>query len=385
MLQPITMPALSDTMNHGRLVRWTKNLGDAVRKGETVVEIETDKALMEAEAFHDGYLAGPLTPPDTEVPVGEVIAYIADSPAEAANGAGAMAAPVAAARAATLPMPSAPNVVAVPPEAAPPRVSPQPDRAPQSAHELRASPYARRLAQQLGVDLSSMGTTAGTVHADAILEAARRSPYRVSWPSRVRESVARNMIKSLQTPTFHVAAQLPIGAIRRAADAGQLSLTLLLARAAALAVQANPLFNAAYTPEGLAFRERVDVGIAIDTPDGLIAAVLRDVAQRPVELLAADWRDLRARVSRRRLKPGDCHSATFYLSNLGTFPVVRSFDAVLPLGAAAILCVGAAEDDRVCFTLGCDHRVVAGADAARFLQSFAQLLADPTQLSMGTA
>ena len=255
---------------------------------------------------------------------------------------------------------------------------------------MRASPYARRLAQQLGLDLASLAAGAGAVHADAILDAARRAsvaklgagaPYPISWPSRVRESVARHMIESLGTPTFHVVARLPIGPISKLAADSQLSLTLLLARAAALAIKANPLFNAAYTPEGLAFRQRVDVGIAVDTADGLIAAVLRDVAERVLPELAADWRDLRARVSSRRLKPGDYQSATFYLSNLGTFPVVQNFDAVLPLGAAAILCVGAAEDERVSFTLGCDHRVVAGADAARLLQSFAQWLADPSKLS----
>jgi pyruvate dehydrogenase E2 component (dihydrolipoamide acetyltransferase) len=254
---------------------------------------------------------------------------------------------------------------------------------------VRTSPYARKLARQLGVDVSKIsGQT--ELHADAILDAARRSPTpdtdggavaSPAWPSHVRELVARNMIKSLETPTFRVVAQLPARPAMNAAQALNVSFTLMLARAGALAVKENPLFNCAYTPEGLAPRRHVNVGIAVDTPDGLIAAVLRDVAERPLAQLSTDWRSLRDRVHTRRLTLEDCNGATFYLSNLGTFPVVHSFDAVLPRGAAAILCVGSADGERTAFTLGCDHRVVAGADAARFLQSFAQLLADPGRLS----
>ena len=127
------------------------------------------------------------------------------------------------------------------------------------------------------------------------------------------------------------------------------------------------MFNAVYTPKGLALRERVDVAIAVDTPEGLIAPVIRDVAARPLSELAADWRDVHAKASSRRLSLQDYEGATFYLSNLGMFSVVHSFDAVLPLGAAAILCVAAPDGERTSFTLGCDHRVLAGADAARFL------------------
>jgi pyruvate dehydrogenase E2 component (dihydrolipoamide acetyltransferase) len=143
------------------------------------------------------------------------------------------------------------------------------------------------------------------------------------------------------------------------------------------------LFNALYTPEGFALRERVDIAIAVDTPEGLVAPVIRDVAARPLPELAADWRDIRERALSRRLSARDYQGATFYLSNLGMFSVVHSFDAVLPPGAAAILCVAAADGERTSFTLGCDHRVVAGADAARFLQTFAGYLENPRRLDGG--
>jgi pyruvate dehydrogenase E2 component (dihydrolipoamide acetyltransferase) len=206
-------------------------------------------------------------------------------------------------------------------------------------------------------------------------------PYRIArWRSGVRAAVARNVARSAATPVFRVVAALAVDPLRKSAETTRVSFTLLLARAAALAVRANPLFNAAYTDAGLAMRDRVDVGIAVDTPDGLIAAVVRDVANRSIDQLAADWFGLRERLSSRRMKPEDYQGASFYLSNLGTFSVVRSFDAVLPLGATAILSVGAATSGLAVFTLGCDHRVVAGADAARFLQSFAEFLAKPDSL-----
>ncbi len=366
------MPALSDTMSNGRLVKWTKKIGDPIKRGDTVAELETDKAVMEVEAFHDGYLAGPLAPENTDIPVGEVIGYIADSAAAESN-----APPAAPAAARAMPAVEAPTVA--------PHLPP-----PATSAAVRASPYARRLARQLGVDMSTIASGPADVHADSVLDAARQvnSPgprtggqQRAAWPSHVRELVARNMIKSLETPTFRIVAQLPAAPLVQAAKALNASFTLLLARAAALAVKGNPLFNSLYTPEGLAPRQQVNVGIAVDTPDGLVAAVLRDVADRPLAELSADWRGLKDRVNNRRLRLEDCNGATFYLSNLGTFPVVHSFDAILPRGAAAILCVGAADGERTVFTLGCDHRVVAGADAARFMQSFAQLLADPGRLS----
>jgi pyruvate dehydrogenase E2 component (dihydrolipoyllysine-residue acetyltransferase) len=402
MNQSITMPALSDTMSNGRLVKWSKKVGDPIKKGETVAEVETDKAVMDVEAFHDGYLAGPLAAENTEMPVGQVIGYITDI-ATATGGRAETAAPKTPSAASlpktsSLPTPPPPApTMASTPETSPPTpqlVSPPSNtghtRTTESATTVRASPYARRLAEQLGVDLRKVVSGQADVHADAILNTARRPPmpnldagppYSIASPSSVRESVARNMIQSLATPTFRVVARLDVGPLRKAAADAQISFTLLLARAGALSVKANPLFNAAYTPEGLAMRQRVDVGIAVDTPDGLIAVVLRDVTECPVSQLTADWQALRDKVNSRRLKPTDYEGATFYLSNLGTFPVVHSFDAVIPLGAAAILSVGAAEEGRASFTLSCDHRVVAGADAARFFQSFAQFLADPSTVA----
>ncbi len=356
MNQPIPMPALSDTMNNGRLVKWVKKIGDPIKKGESIANVETDKAVMDVEAFHDGYLAGPLAAEGSELPVGATIGFIAESPE-----------PIAPADA-SLPPPR--------PSASPTVTAPSPARP--AADRVRASPYARRLAQQMGVDLTKV--TSDEVHAESIMEAAAAPPSRVRRASSVREALARNMTASLATPVFRVTARLELAPLLAASKDTGTSLTLLLARACALTVKAHSLFNAVYTTEGLLLREQVDVAIAVDTPDGLVAPVIRDVAGRPLAQLSAEWRNVREKALSHRLSAQDYQGATFYLSNLGMFSVVHSFDAVLPLGAAAILCVAAADGERTSFTLGCDHRIVAGADAARFLQTFAEHLANPSRL-----
>lgn len=386
MSQPITMPALSDTMNNGRLIRWIKKIGDPIKKGEAVAEIETDKAVMDVEAFHDGFLAGPLAQEGGEMSVGSIMGFIADTP-RAAAPAGDKTTPE------STPVSTASSSPTTAPASAPPPPSLS-VRAPEhQVARVRASPYARRLAQEQGIDIRQAISQTRERHAGAgaaarqgasIPELATGPPYRLERPSSVREAVARNMIASVATPLFRVSARLALAPLITVSKEARISLTLLLARACALTISAQKLFNAAYTPEGLAVRERIDVGIAVDTPEGLIAPVLRDVAVRPLSELAADWRGIQEKVVSRRLGAQDYQGATFYLSNLGIFPVVDSFDAVLPLGAAAILCVAAAHGERASFTLGCDHRVLAGADAARFLQTLAEWLASPQRL-IGTA
>jgi pyruvate dehydrogenase E2 component (dihydrolipoamide acetyltransferase) len=165
-----------------------------------------------------------------------------------------------------------------------------------------------------------------------------------------------------------------------AAQTHHYSVSLLLARACSLAIVAHPLFNAAYTPDGLARRERVDIGIALDSGDGLITPVLRDAAGRSLAELAEDWSSLRLKVKNRRLVPADYSGATFYISNLGVFPVVCAFDSIIPVGASAILSVAACGQQGAFSTLTCDHRVVFGADAAGFLQTLEQYLREPNRL-----
>lgn len=408
MKQPITMPALSDTMSNGTLVRWLKQAGDPVKSGEVIAEIETDKAIMEVEAFHDGFLAGPLSAADHEYPVGQVIGYIDDKAAVTASEPTPAAAPQAAA-----PAPAAPAREISPPVSA--------DAAPAAAHEEAPAPHvseaqpfasavfaaaaasrlqrARVAAASNEPHVEARATPAATpstapatpARAPTPIPQAPQAhvpvpdldagpPYRIVKAPGLREAVARNMAASVATPTFHVTALMPFGPLMRAAEEHRTSMTLLLVCACAKTIAAHPAFNNVHTPAGLAQRERIDIGIAVDGPDGLVAPVLRDVAGRTHDDLASNWAALHDKALSRRLALADYRGATFYVSDLGTFPIVYAFDSIVPLGAAAILSVAAARNGEAFVTLSCDHRVVFGADAARFLQTLQEQLSDPQKL-----
>jgi pyruvate dehydrogenase E2 component (dihydrolipoamide acetyltransferase) len=229
--QPITMPALSDTMNNGRLVRWVKKIGDPIKKGESVADVETDKAVMDVEAFHDGYLAGPLVAEGSELPVGATIGYIADHlDTTAATVSQAKLSPEA---------PTSSSAVVA---------TPLPARAAEPvAERVRASPYARRLAQQRGVDVKRVIPEQAGAHTPQAVQQptlpglAAGPPYRVERPSSVREAVAHNMTSSLAIPSFRVTARLALAPLLAVAKDTRLSLTLLLARACALTISAHPL------------------------------------------------------------------------------------------------------------------------------------------------
>ncbi|MGC9162896.1 MAG: dihydrolipoamide acetyltransferase family protein [Thiomonas sp.] len=394
----VTLPVLSDTMQTGRIIRWLKQPGDTVKRGDVLAEVESDKAIMDVEAYADGVLVGPLAAVDTDVAVKSTIAWIDDLPPQQT-----------AVTSSPAPSPSAPPQT---PEAAPAPTRPagatptptEPTSAPATAVVATgattspvlaaalaareeggaASPFARGLATELGIDLSLLKPGIGGRIGAAQVLAAAIGPqlphldlgpvHRIERPSPLKAAMADNMQRTVHTPTFHVTTALDLRAIDAAAQAAHQSFTLLLAHACAQAIDKHPDFNACWTPGGLARRERIDIAIAVDTDGGLITPVLRD-AMRPLAELAEDWRELRDKVARRRLVPADYTGATFYLSNLGMFAAVEQFDAIVPLGSAAILAVAApAHDGRTRLTLTCDHRVIAGADAARFLATLAEQL-----------
>ena len=401
----ITMPVLSDTMQTGRLTRWNKAVGEAIKKGEAVAEVETDKAILDVEAFADGFLAGPLAAVDTDIPVRQVIGYIVDTPEATKTDAGGAARAAATTAPPDTLQPAAPAAAATPPDRAPSEkpASPPPPHTPTAAATalqpphadgLQASPYARALARDLELDLSQVRPGPdGTIHAAQVLASALAPadadlhlgpPYTIERPGMLRAAVARNMSATLDTPTFLISSRFATAPLHAAAKQAGLSLTLALTRACALTVAEDPWFNQVWTRRGLAKRSRVDVGIAVDTGDGLITPVLRDAAGRPLKELVEDWRILLGKVKKGRIYPEDYQGASFYLSNLGVFPEVERFNAIVPVGASAILAVAAAgSDGRADFTLSCDHRVIFGADAARFLQRLGKRLEDLSWLATG--
>lgn len=405
MKNPITMPVLSDTMQTGRLTRWNKSVGDAIKKGEAIAEVETDKAILDVEAFADGFLAGPLAATGTDIPVRQVIGYIVDqkeAPAMAPNIPATPAAPEphetvadaapvpVSAQAAQIAVAETANPVPVPSQAipsAPIRQNPGPISEKPGSHADGAliSPYARALAADLDMDLRQIAPGPdGVIHASQILAAILSPqdvdlrmgpPYQMEKPSALRAAVARNMSATLHTPTFLISSRFDLASLQKVAKDNKWSFTLLLGRVCALTVAEDPWFNHVWTSQGLARRQRVDLGIAVDTGDGLITPVLRDAAGRTLPELAEDWRILLGKVKKGRIAPNDYQGASFYLSNLGVFPEIERFNAIVPTGSAAILAVAATGRDGLTdFTLSCDHRVIFGADAARFLQRLGKRL-----------
>lgn len=386
MKQPVRMPALSDTMESGRLLRWLKRAGEAVEKGESIAEVETDKAVMEMEAFHSGTLIGPLAGEDHEYPVGETLAWIGDAeaaPAEEAAAASEQAPEKAAKR-------------GHPPERRdrggeteaeqPPEAGPREGAGEEIAgHGTGASAFRSERAPQAGsvLEQALAGRAPPRKHDDAqagaalLREIEAGPPYRIEAQRQLRRVIAATVSQALQIPQFRIATHVDLGACKAFATAHDLSFTLVLAKACALTVAEFPDFNAAWTPDGLARRERVDVAIAMEAEHGLLTPTLRDVAGRALSELMQDWAGLKEKISSHRMAPQDYRGATFYLSNLGMFSGVLQFDAIVPPGATAILAVAAPSRSGSVVTLSCDHRVVFGADAARFLAALARRLAAP--------
>jgi len=413
MKQPVTMPVLSDTMGSGRLLRWLKQQGDSVARGEAIAEVETDKAVMEMEAFHSGTLIGPLADEDQEYPVGETLGWIGDEKngeAGAEQGKREEQKEEKDAEGQVEPDKQTPAEEPEKPEAdEAPAV--QQDRFGKAKEEKPQQAESNvRLADETGMrqkqtetagagDKSDAGLHASSTvleqalagrasackhkesdeHTELLKEIESGPPYRIEPQLLLRKVIAGTMSRAVQTPQFRISTQVDLTAFKTYADAHAASFTLLLARACALTVKEQPDFNAAWTSDGLARREQVDVAVAMEAEHGLLTPVVRDAAGRPLLELAENWRALKEKIRHHRMVPEDFRGATFYLSNLGMFPGIVQFDAVVPPGAAAILAVAAPGDIGTMLTLTCDHRVVFGADAARFLAALAERLAHPAE------
>ena len=442
------MPALSSTMTEGKIVEWLKKPGDKVERGESVLVVESDKADMDVESFNEGFLAAVLMPAGGTAPVGETIGLIVETEAEIAEAAAkAPAAPAAAAAPPTAPAAAAP--VAAPPSAAtalpPPAPAPvvaAPVVAPASTASGRvvASPRAKKLASQLGVDLGGLRGSGphGRIQADDVL-AATGQPITVprvaegSAPATVAtaggnggapaasapageafgrpgESVSfntlqgavnRNMLASLAVPCFRVGYTITttkLDAFYKQVKPKGVTMTALLAKAVGVVLARHPQVNAATSADGsaMSFPAAVNVAVAVAMEDGgLITPVLAKADKTDIYSMARNWADLVARARSKQLQPEEYSTGTFTLSNLGMFGVDR-FDAILPPGTGAILAVAASRPTVVAgkdgsmrvanqmqVNLTCDHRTIYGAHAAAFLKDLAQLIeTNPESLAL---
>jgi pyruvate dehydrogenase E2 component (dihydrolipoyllysine-residue acetyltransferase) len=392
----LTMPKLSDSMADAVILRWLKAAGDDFARGEGLIEVETDKATVVYEAEWDGTLDAILVPEGATVAVGEPIATLA-------NGDGAPPT-----RAAPPPPPAD--------RAAPPRREASATSAPGRA---AATPVARRTAVELGISLHGITGTgpggritvedvhraaaeAGTVQAPATdPPIAGKGEVTVHEATPTQATIARRMVESATTiPVFTVSADVDVSQIvatrREARERGDEapSVNDFVVKAAAATLREFPRFNASYVDGKVESYSRVNVGIAVATDDALLVPVIRDADRKSLAELGEEARALADGARRRALKPEDFHDGTFTVSNLGMFGV-RAFTAIIDPPQVAILAVGSARrapveeaPDRVAFrdvltvTLSCDHRVVYGADGARFLSRLRELLERPVALAL---
>ena len=421
MATKVTMPQMGFDMTEGKVARWLKKVGDPVKQGEAVVEIETDKVNIESEAQGNGVLREILVSDGTTVPVGTMIAIIG-APDEDLTAikteAGLVAAPAAekpAAAAQPIGAATTPTVVAPITE---------------GNGRIKASPLAKRIAQEKGISLTQlMGTGPGgrivkrdvetatpavaapVVFAQPIVAAvpavAQPSVLGPSilkaeeiTPTKLRQTIGRRMVASKQTvPHFYVTSEIDMAEAMTLRsklnalvdEAGKISVNDMVLRAAAVALTHFPGINASFGENVIVRHGAVNMGIAVALEQGLITVVVADADRKPLAQIAREAKDIVNRAKNGKARPEEMQGSTFTVSNLGMFDV-DEFVAIINPPEAAILAIGSVRDVPVVkngqvvpgktmkVTLSADHRVTDGAEAAKFLQEVKRNLEEPLSL-----
>lgn len=448
---PVTMPALSSTMKTGRVVSWLKSVGDKVEAGDAVMVVESDKADMEVESYDEGFVAAILVPEGDEADVGATVALLAPSKEEIAAVAAAGAAPVAAAVAA------APAAAA--PAAAPVVTKQQGERVSASGYARKlaadsgvdinsvagsgpggrvvgrdidggtkstkwtptpgattATPSAVKLAKSKGLDLATIKGTGnfGRVTKDdveAALGLKKAAPVLAAEPATkaslpsgpvdmtgMQKAIAKNMEATLAVPVFRVSKIIrtdAFDALYQKLKPDGVTVSALLAKAVATALTKNPLLNAKYEPGKIVYNGDVNVAMAVALDGGLITPTLRNADAMNLGDLSKLWKELVGKAKAKTLSPDEYTTGTFTISNLGMFDVAQ-FDAILPVGQAAILAIGSSKPTvvpmdgallnvgvvkQMTVTITCDHRIVGGAEAASFLNDLKSAIEAPLGLT----
>ncbi len=423
---PVLMPALSPTMTEGKLARWLKAEGDEVAPGDVIAEIETDKATMEVEAVDEGRMGRLLIAEGTdEVAVNTPIAVILEEGEDASAadniGTGAAAPPPAAPK--TDEAPPAPQSNGADPASA---AAPAPEAPKANGERVFASPLARRMAKQAGLDLGTVqgsGPHGRIVKADieaavAGGPAAKPQPAATRAPaapavgepdfelvphSSMRKVIAQRLTESKQTvPHFYMTVDCELDALlalrkqlnaKAEAQGTKLSVNDFVIKAAALALIQVPAANASWTPEGTKLYRSADISVAVAIDGGLVTPVIRGAHAKGLAAISGDMKALAAKARDGKLVPEEYQGGTFSISNLGMFGI-KQFEAVINPPQGAILAVGAGEQRPVVkdgalavatvmsCTLSVDHRVVDGAVGAAFLAAFKAIVEDPLTIML---
>ena len=451
MATKVFMEALSPTMEEGRLVKWLKNEGDAVKSGDALAEVETDKAIMELVARGDGVLRKRLIPEGESRPVGQLVGVIAAPGenidavlAEAGASTGASAQPAQAnqvvaqtretagaspvprsptesqGEASTPPQPKVPAVPGVPSAPGQQRPAAQIADGGGNGGVVRSSPLARRIAREQGLDLgqlrgtgpggriikrdieaaAAVGITAGAAAAPRlVVPAQREGDYQDITLTQIRKTIARRLSESIgPIPTFYLTAEFDLGRIeemRKAmlalGDDFKVSVNDVLLKAVATALTQHPEVNSHWLGDRIRMFNRVHLGVAVATDDGLIVPVVFDADRKSMRQISAEVKELARLARERRLKPEQYTGSTFSVSNLGMYGIDQ-FTAIINPPETCILAVGRAEDKviprdgelvvrkRLRITMSCDHRAVDGAVGARFLQTLGRMIENPMMM-----
>jgi pyruvate dehydrogenase E2 component (dihydrolipoamide acetyltransferase) len=456
MTTKVVMEALSPTMEEGRLVEWKKQEGEAVAVGDVLAEVETDKAVMELVARAGGTMLKHIVEAGATVPVSEPVAVIGepgeavggeagkrggDTDGKRGSGAGTRervdGQPSVKDAQATQPAPDRNQVTSMPP-AAPARAATEsfravpasPTRPPanaiasagaQTASRLKASPLARRIAAERGLDL---GGVAGTGPEGRIVARdLEQAPSGVTAPSpaaagtaplprrpaaprsdgpaftdvpltQIRKTIAKRLAQSIgPIPTFYLTSEVDMERVAeaRAALESKVSFNDIIIKAVALALRQHPACNAWWQDDHIRYWNEIHVSMAVAVEEGLITPVIRHADAKTLRQIAAESQDLAARARERRLKPEEYTGGTFSVSNLGMLDI-DEFTAVINPPEAGILAVGRIAEKPVAYegavairrrlrlTMSCDHRVIDGATGAQFLKTLKTMLENPLAL-----
>lgn len=412
MAEIVRMPKLSDTMTEGTVAAWHKKVGDKVKSGELLAEIETDKATMEFESYVDGILLYIGVEKGKTVAVDALLAVFGKegedvSAIVAAEGAAPAAkeeAPVAAAPAPSAPVVEAPKPVA--PAATAPVSAPASAPKPVNDGRMRVSPLAKKLAEDKGLPLQYIpgsGDGGRIVRRDidafmagaAVQSANAVESYTEENVSQMRKTIARRLAESKFTaPHFYLTMEIDMGravearAAMNAATGSKVSFNDMVIKATSLALKQHPKVNSSWRGDTIRYNNHVHMGVAVAVDEGLLVPVVRFADTKSLAQINHEVKVFVDKAKNKKLQPSDWEGNTFTISNLGMFGI-EEFTAIVNPPDACILAVGAIREVPVVkngavvpghtmkLTLSCDHRVVDGASGSAFLQTLKAMLEEP--------
>ncbi|MCL4511707.1 MAG: pyruvate dehydrogenase complex dihydrolipoamide acetyltransferase [Bacteroidetes bacterium] len=410
----IQMPKLSDTMSEGRIIKWLKKEGEKVGPGDVIAEVETDKANMDMEAYDEGTLLKIVAKEGDRVPIGGLIAVLGEAGEDASailNDAASTPKKDSTRETITEPVEARQSSVGNVYSAAAPTVptpAPSQPAATKDNGRLKASPLAKRLAQERGIDIGEVkgsGTSGRIVRRDvegfSPVVSSSAAKYTDVPLSMMREAIAKRLAQSnIEAPHFFLTAEVKMEnaiafreSLNQFDEKNKISYNDIIVKACAAALKEHPQVNATFLGDKIRMFSNVHIGIAVAIDDGLITPVLRDADKKGLRQISQEAKELAVQARDRKLKPEEYSGSTFTVSNLGMYDV-DDFTAIINPPEAAILAVGSivekpvAENGelkigkRMRITLSSDHRVIDGALAARFMQTLKKVLENPAALAL---